>query len=716
MFLYNDAQVCILNGDGYVISGAPSGLTSGHTYLLSLQPAPETVHGMTVQSGARAGVCTTFDNNCYVSVWELYTTDNVRYIDNYFATLDIIWNAAGDGITHRLSKVEPSDISATKAVNYGYNMLKDSPYTFTNSVTSNTEMVGGGIIPYDASGNVVVSARSGDELTFKLNYQYPSSHVDSKTYNVQWEIQDLNNADGTSNTVVSAYESIVYNPGDVISYWTNQTAYKQFTLTCKVYDHSDVLTAQAIGKTALEFELNYTPLLTMTASFYYLTDDKSTTAQNSSSVNYNLNTAQGMCTWQQRLVLWGVKNSRNTLWVSEINDPSYFPYPNNVEVFDSDIVACVKYKTYLLVFTETALYQMAFAEDGLTLTTSCLQDRLALSTGDASSIVPVQSMVAFKTDNYYYMVVPAASTTTIAGELTLAPVSRPINDLFDSFLGALQSLTGLFRSCYNVSDSLTVNNIALQDWWCYLEGNQIRPTYKVKFDVGTVTHYVDFSMCYDIKSRAWTARAEESTSYRPAQLKTTATGDSTYIYVGDALQICTEDEHDPMDDHVVHVDAANKPVTPLAYLDTGYRDITDYTNVNKKWRQLQYTINNLEANTQMMFENEFICDGDKRLKNSRYEVDYDEDTQDYVYTPETLDDDDEGYAITEQVVDDISTCRWKGAEWGYDTTNLLDGRVARVKQNINAKGRLGRLQMVSHNSAMYELSQISWVYRIMTAR
>ena len=52
------------------------------------------------------------------------------------------------------------------------------------------------------------------------------------------------------------------------------------------------------------------------------------------------------------------------------------PYPNNVEIFDSPIVTAVPFKTALIVFTKTTIYQLEFAQDGITYTTKVIQQNI----------------------------------------------------------------------------------------------------------------------------------------------------------------------------------------------------------------------------------------------------------------------------------------------------------------------------------------------------
>ena len=84
-------------------------------------------------------------------------------------------------------------------------------------------------------------------------------------------------------------------------------------------------------------------------------------------LKYNLFTAKGMCFWQNRLVLWNVArpdgidtayqdDSAHLMFFSEVNDPSYFPYPNNVSAFTEPVLHAVPFGDDLLVITATSMH------------------------------------------------------------------------------------------------------------------------------------------------------------------------------------------------------------------------------------------------------------------------------------------------------------------------------------------------------------------------
>jgi hypothetical protein len=151
-------------------------------------------------------------------------------------------------------------------------------------------------------------------------------------------------------------------------------------------------------------------------------------ATNIKQETYDLSTASGMEFWSNRLVLWGVEKDPTILFISDVNDPTYFPYPNNISVYDEPIVCVKAYLGSILVFTTNAVYQITLNSDGTSWNSTLVQSNLNISPWDRHLIQVVRNMVFFKSGDYYYMLVPKAQAST--GKLALAPISSNIIEFF----------------------------------------------------------------------------------------------------------------------------------------------------------------------------------------------------------------------------------------------------------------------------------------------
>ena len=126
---------------------------------------------------------------------------------------------------------------------------------------------------------------------------------------------------------------------------------------------------------------------------------------------YNLYEATGIEYWQNRLVLWGVPKDPTILFISDLNEPAYFPYPNNITVYDEPIVCVKPFLNDLLVFTATHVHLLSMNSDGSTFKTTVVQSNLSIDPWDRHLIQVVKNMVFFKSGNYFYMLVPKAQST-----------------------------------------------------------------------------------------------------------------------------------------------------------------------------------------------------------------------------------------------------------------------------------------------------------------
>lgn len=665
-------------------TGSLTGFTS---YGLRCVNKPEQVHGLTYL-GQAGGCFSVLNGNLYTSVVSGTSMKLVQLV---------IKQTAGDaGISLRLKEISPETINAAKAVHNGYNMLSDTPFSFSNETTSGTAVIMDGLIPYDKSGNICLHSKVGDEIKFKLIYRYPTAHATGTTkYYVQWEIKDID-SDNT-RVLQRVRDSAVITPGNEISIVTTQTAFKQFTLICKLYNKTQV-DSVPYENDALD-AVNCKTIATISTAYYYLTDSTAN-IQTTQFNNYNLMDATGMTTWQQRIVVWGVNGCKNTLWVSDINNPSYFPFPNNVETFDDEIITALKWKSSLIVFTKSTVNQLDFTEDGITITNKTIQDRMVMTEGEECTVLPVQNMVFFKNQNYYYMIVPAASQKVYnSGELTLAPISKPISNIFDNF----------HDEVCKIFDTVVSNEV--YDYHCYLEGSCIRMVYKM-YDM-LEFKFIDIVFQYDTKLRTWSLLSFDSDRYRMTQYIPSVTADSIFIRPYQSatgtwtMELLQANPLSAADDYAITIYdedmeyTVNTAADVTHFIDTGFRKLNDYENLNKKWRQIQFGITNVTQDT-LQFYSTIQVDNEKR-KMIEYESDTDDDGN-VIITPVY-----EVIKSNDDIVDEA-------VAWGIPAERFDDTPLARVKINTNGKGRYIRFTLKDTNDFMYELNKITYVFRIMTGR
>ena len=662
--------------DGYILGTYDNTLEGAvniagtYTVCSTLVPTPKELHNIpTYNVKPSDGAHASFNNNTYLCVWEM-KYDTSWTINTSICMIYAEYNALRTQIKWCLKKVVPNDITAVKAVNYGYNMLLADPYHFTNQAVSTTALLLDGIIPYNAQGKVITSCRPGEEVTFKVAYRYPTSWA-TAGYNlcVRWTITNNDAEQGSTDVLVPVRKSRnvvtqAISMGDEISITTCQTSYTNFTLTVNVYRVDKV--------TAVEYEsdivdaVTLTPENTMSVAFSYLTADKPATTINLVEAKYELTTAKGMTTWMQRLVLWGVRNAETTLFVSEINDPSYFPYPNNVQIFNSPIVTAVPFKTSLIVFTKTDIYMLSFAEDGLTYTVKVIQQNIRMEEGDAKSVLAIQNMIFFKNGGYYYMLVPGKYATNVYGELMLAPISADIEDYLDEH----------------------VFTNSLDDWWCYTEHNH--------FCVGFVSKEDNYTTIvkYNVKTRAWSVE-RVPVGVRMHQWIPSVTIDSTFLMIDNHLNV--NNLHTVVRDNSPQ-DAFPRMTTPTpvtAYIDTGARNFN--VPYNKKWRALELDITT-DEDIDVQFGCEAVADNNVVLFVD--ESDIDDETNNVIIS------------LADSIEEVAHVYNAGDIDSDYPA-KIPHGCKARVQIGCSARQLRSMLSFYSPDATKrYEIRNVQWVYRM----
>ena len=697
MFRMNHSRLIVNYKDKYLTAEYDGSLSGAVTneYFLTMTPVIESMCGMTINKpeSTSKGVFASIDANTYVLVKDPHNTSG----EYHFLGRLYVWftDDTFTGIKWCIKKVSPQEVPATQVVNYGYNMLKVDPYHFENVQTSTGALVLQGILPYDFNDKLLLSARPGSDIMFRLIYQYPAS---ADRYLVQWEMQNLD-ADTEPIILRHVGASKEYAAGEDITI-TCKPTYKHFSITAKVY-------------IAGTYKENSAPDQVLTLSSYYLTADSQSTSKFTEPKTYDLGTAAGMCAWQQRLVVWGVKGASNSIFVSDVNSPDYFPYPNGVELFTSNVIGCVPYLSDLLVFTTDALYRCTLSEDGLSYTVKCIQERLNMIESDINTILTVQNMVYFKSNNYFYMIVPKVQSLT--GELQIAPVSRPIEYLIDHFE---ESIRDILNDIYNI-DYMAYNkyvNMSLVDFYVYLDGNQIRNSFKLKFEFYTKnnvlrdTRYLDVQLSYDTVLRAWTIYVNESSKCRDAIFKASATGRAIFyrIYNVDKTSniILTKFNDDDHADTVPLDDSKEYLFRNYQYIDTGYRKHNE--ELKKRYREVDFCINCL-GKKKLKFYTGFVLDDDVRRSYYKHKTvhctDKDDPSYGMLFVERVLDDSVDGKSLT--LLD---------TEWVLDTSQFPDLTITKIRYKISGKGYNGAVKILSTNETDFEILDVSWVYRVMFAR
>ena len=514
-------------------------------------------------------------------------------------------------------------------------------------------------------------------------------------------------------------------------------------------------------------------LTTNTIGLSLVSDDLANNL-NLNPIKYDLSTCAGMCNWQQRLVLWGVQGAFNTVFVSDVNNPTFFPYPNNIDTFSDTIRAVYPLGEELLVLTATALYRLAWNSDGLGWTRTLVQQNLHIRQEDAHMCCTIKNMFFFKSGEYYYMMVPKSTASGVRGEnTTIAPVSNSINALLDNFHNEVYDLVKLMTDqsdLFNFTEQLIHYGVSATNDSVYITYTYDLVDAGYDPPVNTPPNhfnscYLNIQLIYNINTRAWNMRVFE-TPYMLLPLTYKDLVTQTYLTL-----MYTIFENDPTAVPVLGLDQLSfsgearnsnpyisdnvirywtKQIYPTLYrtfytptlnnyqyLDTGNRDIN--TDMKKRFREFQFKIRNVNA-TSLGMHTSFLIDGSLRRDLQKFSPRYitDESTGEAVIVIERTLDNNPNYLsfvpeykitrvdrviVPENMLQDSGeltpTTLAESTDpdyWVIDQSAFPGRTFWKIRVAISGKGYTPRAQLLSTNLKHFEVLGHNWVYRTMHGR
>jgi len=593
-------------------------------------------------------------------------------------------------------------LTPKEAVSGGYNMLAANPYIFANTAGDALQFFG--ILPYDAFGNLKMSPQLNETVHYKCFYQAAVADA----YKFIWEWKEPTSE--TWNLIQVTYAAMTELP------------VLEASLSSPV---KDILFRISAYKKMEDTTYNSTVDKIMTVGFTFNRETFGSTA-NIDVQSYDLSTCSGMTYWQNRLIVYGVTKNPTILFTSDINNPGYFPYPNGVDTFDEPIVYVTPFLDNLLVFTATKLILLTLTADGISWTKKTIQGNLSINDWDIHLIKVVKNMVFFKSGNYYYMVVPRATSTT--GELTIAPISKNIETFLDNFQENIASIVDLM---YAYNSSLTLTH-----YYNFLDFEDMHNVYVFAIENADSMKavYLNVDLLYSTITRAWRVHIYESQNilipYRQDATKkgtlmslfhytwngSNGTGvqfheftetQASDVYIPNYLVLTGGTVTDPTE-----LFTAVHQYKNFQLLDTGYRE--HYTDYNKRYRELQLKFNNTSQKA-LHFMTEFTIDGDARKTFYKQEYTYETDPLKENYGVITL----ERVPIDEQVLPGSTILAENEQDinaWTLDSSVFPENLLCKVRIPVSGKGYAPKFRLLSLTEEQYELLNITWVFRLMYSR
>ena len=565
---------------------------------------------------------------------------------------------------------------------------------------------------------------------------------EENTIRIRWQMRTANGAN---------WDTLYDDTFKLSDYYKSHGEYAPFTYTTTM-PNDEVMIRLLItdpNDTIPNLEENEEYTLSTNTIGLSLVSDELANTLNLSAKNFNLGECTGMCEWEQRLVLWGVPGALETLFISDVNNPTFFPYPNNIDIFTEPIIAVHNYGDELLVLTTSALYRLTWDATTNTWSHKLVQQNLHITEADTYLSCVIKNMFFFKSRDYYYMMVPKATSSSVKGEVTIAPISKLIEGLLDNFHAEIYNLAKVLVDDYNLVDFTD----HLVNYFSYVDSSRVIVNYvydlrKPSIDEEspyTVEHtadskYLYVQLIYDTEARTWVMKMFEAAHMLYASHSDAIQQDHfidiTPALDGNQLTLQYYKFVNTADDTVQYItetgaaQAVTRKFRNYQYLDTGNREIN--TDLKKRFREFQFKIKNTNA-TSLGFYTSFLIDGNIRRDLQKYKprLITDETGSAYVVVERELDPESMAYNVTrvERIIIAEHMLQDSGEltpttlaydtdpdRWVLDQSAFRGRTITKIRMHLSGKGLAPRAIFLSTNESEYTLFGHLWVYRAMHSR
>lgn len=644
-----------------------------------------------------------------------------------------------------LFEIKPKALIPSEAALWGYNMLSANPYGFSCLNTPGTSTAYfTGILLKDTKDNskvllnAVLNTPGVLEIYFNSDFSY-FENVETPT--LQLKVEYKNPIDDwriLRDYTIADTKKLLKGPAPIRIPFTgvDETTIFRITLT-------DTNPKKAIEVPVNNGAQTEKVFLIVHQMLYTISYSKAPNKFAQDTLTYDLGSATGLTIWKNRLVLWGVLDANNMLFLSEPNEPSYFPYPNNVDIFDEDIIHLVKYSDALLVFTSTKLWRIDLNADGISWTKTLLQQNIRTSIEDIPYITVVKNMLFFKSGDQFYMLVPTKSSTV--GELSIAPISNAISGfLKDPFKAIRSLLETVYPNLAADSDKYTHSPIThfLIKYGTHVEKSKIFVDWW--FDLGAFegsenSKYMLVQLVYDTASYGWRMfmHFTNSISYFISDVANDDIDIVNLVYcpsfrlsddveinstwgIGVSKRYNTEEllfesyKHN-FDDKEHGIELFKHDYPRIQVLDTGYKEVTTPA-LKKRFREIQLMF---EADSDNLYGlkalYDFMVDGHSLLSSVKQEV----------KLVDKLDHSGNVISKELQLIDTLNLFE-NGDEnllgnrldstFSLDFTALTDTKKVKIRKQVSGKGYLARAKFTNLTNANYRITSYAFISHNKNAR
>jgi len=603
--------------------------------------------------------------------------------------------------------IEPRQPSLSEATTVGFNMLLDDPYEYPNTQGG---LAIKGITPYrpksdpnDPLGVVLFTANTGETIRFNATYSYQTGVA----YQVRWSYKGGDDEDWK---VLKDWTAVPSVGADKLIYYDVVPDHEIFSIRCEIREGTDDSTLR-LGILP-RFKLNVDSL------------------KNLGEEVFDLNTATGMFTFNNMLGLYGVKGAETTIFFSDIENPSYFPFPHNIDTYDEYILKVINYLDTLLVVTTTSIYTITGDSLPSTFVKKKIITNLNITELDAELIKVIKDQVFFKADNTFFVLKPNTYTSD-ASDLRAYEVSKVINNFLLDFKN---NTLKLFNKVYplrltepdllNNKDAINVwkyNDLNITGYNQHVVDGKLQITLNLNLICNAEIAHIqriynnnaNLILIYDTLTKQWyfqTYSLLNMCAIRHRRIDTqdlllfdnTIKNDKNYLLVVKAVNAPHDSYAYTIDDELF-TETAKLPNWQL--IDTGIVQMNN--TLYKRLRELQFTLNNIDK-VPIHLNTHIYADGKNVLDGTKYEIIHDVNplSTDYghifVNTYDAYDMQFTGATLFDDII--------------LDSSKFPDLTLVRTHLVLTGKGRFISGEFINRDEKRYELSNILWVYRLMNGR
>ena len=632
----------------------------------------------------------------------IYNTDTER---NAFTSLGsavlskILLQKKSNEYILKRQVLEPKELNVTEATTSGFNILSESPYIFTDVEGGSPNALGAILYDSQASDIPVFNPVIGNNYALRLYYQYNTAGTD-----MEWKIRikDAN----TDEDYLTLQDWTSFKSGDALWYSFAPT-YTRILVLISIREKSNTATESLLPK-----------LIDCSNTEYAKVENK----------EYDLTTAKGMVNWQGCIGLYGVTGAPDSIFFSDVEDPRYFPFPNNVVTLDNEILAVHKYLDMLLIITTDGVWLLS---PGTSIGTSTIKQILSnvfIPELDAINAVVLKDQIFFKTDTRFYVLKPN-SYTSDATDLKNFDNSTAIANYTINFTKeTLDILNKVYRPITEMRSkelrrSVKFTDFDVLDTQSVVKQSDVHYVYTIVPKIEDKSYgRLNLHLVYDTIVRSFrmytVGIGEEDVAHSALLYRNKQSGVFYELIARSAEEEAEVGIVKKTNDIVTDdINLLGQPLTPYynnyQYIDTGYVSLED--TYLKRFREVQFNLLNKEPGT-IKFYSDFKVDGQLRISSTEYNVEHITDVEDPDYgliyvIPESV---ENLNLYGNTTLEDVLT--EEPQYWQIDLSKFPELTVHTVRLQILGKGRRGSIELLNTSLQKFNLSSMVWVYRIMNVR